>query len=141
MLAAREVRDILAHIGRDWAWVFDPDSRFARFAFLLGVRSLRIEGVRVLHSAQDPTLRKDEWLEIKLGEFFNEGRDDIRMKIKQLDPQWKKGLMVDGIEIRPKDNLLMNFPFIFSKDIIYCRKAFSQNMEISYLPLRKGNIE
>ena len=60
----------------------------------------------VLHSAQDPTtIRKDRWLEIELGEFFTEGREDIRIKIKQLDLHWKKGLMVEGIEIRPKDNL------------------------------------
>ncbi|XP_034683743.1 putative F-box protein PP2-B12 [Vitis riparia] len=61
------------------------------------------------HSAEEgipyPTQRKDGWLEIELGEFLSKGGEDIGVKITQLSNQWKRGLMVEGIEIRPKDNL------------------------------------
>ncbi|KAJ9703213.1 hypothetical protein PVL29_004840 [Vitis rotundifolia] len=69
----------------------------------------------VWYCPQDPTVRKDGWLEIELGGIFRKGGEDIKMKIEQLDCIWKCGLMVEGIEIRPRD---MNFPFIFSKHMV-----------------------
>ena len=69
----------------------------------------RMRHRRELHSAEEripyPTQRKDGWLEIELGEFLSKGGEDIEVEITQLGSHWKRGLMVEGIEIRPKDNL------------------------------------
>lgn len=53
-----------------------------------------------------PKQREDGWMEIELGEFFNDGgimdNDEIEMsalETKQLN--WKCGLIIQGIEIRP----------------------------------------
>ena len=51
-----------------------------------------------------PKQRKDGWLEIELGEFFNEGGQDDELQIRLMeveDGRWKSGLIVEGIEIRP----------------------------------------
>ncbi|XP_058770651.1 putative F-box protein PP2-B12 [Vicia villosa] len=52
-----------------------------------------------------PKDRPDGWLEMELGEFFNEGDDDKEMEIGVYEVKgggWKGGLVVQGIEIRPK---------------------------------------
>ncbi|WCJ44645.1 F-box family protein [Euphorbia peplus] len=49
--------------------------------------------------------RSDGWLEIELGEFFNEKGEDgeLEMSLKEVKRlNWKRGLLVQGIEIRPK---------------------------------------
>ncbi|KAI3518518.1 hypothetical protein L1887_07323 [Cichorium endivia] len=50
-----------------------------------------------------PRMRKDGWMEIKLGEFeCNEGDDgDVEMTFDE-HRSWKCGLIVEGIELRPK---------------------------------------
>lgn len=53
-----------------------------------------------------PVWRKDGWMEIKLGEFFNEGGltndDEIEMvALETKQRNWKRGLIIQGIEIRP----------------------------------------
>ncbi|CAI9117835.1 OLC1v1019320C1 [Oldenlandia corymbosa var. corymbosa] len=52
-----------------------------------------------------PQLRTDGWMELLLGEFFNdEGNGDIEMKLSETSIlNWKKGLVVEGIELRPKE--------------------------------------
>ncbi|KAJ9552602.1 hypothetical protein OSB04_016647 [Centaurea solstitialis] len=48
--------------------------------------------------------RKDGWLEIELGEFYNDGTYDKQVKISLKDingDHLKGGLVVEGIEIRP----------------------------------------
>ena len=48
--------------------------------------------------------RKDGWMEIELGEFFN-GDDDqeVKMSFKEVKSyHLKGGLIVEGIEVRPK---------------------------------------
>ncbi|CAH8266511.1 unnamed protein product [Arabidopsis lyrata] len=52
-----------------------------------------------------PERRKDGWMEIKLGEFFNEGGllnyDEIEMvALENKQRHWKRGLIIGGIEIR-----------------------------------------
>lgn len=45
------------------------------------------------------------WLELELGEFFNEAGDDgaVKMELRETQGEhWKKGLIIHGIEIRPK---------------------------------------
>ncbi|GMY14099.1 F-box protein At2g02240-like [Fagus crenata] len=51
-----------------------------------------------------PKERADGWLEIELGEFFNGGEDgELEMSILEVKGgDWKGGLIVQGIEIRPK---------------------------------------
>lgn len=52
-----------------------------------------------------PKEREDGWLEIELGEFFNQGGDDKEVEIGVNEVKagdWKGGLLVQGIEIRPK---------------------------------------
>lgn len=47
--------------------------------------------------------RHDQWLEIELGSFFNEGGDnEVRMCLKEVKGvHLKGGLIVGGIEVRP----------------------------------------
>jgi hypothetical protein len=52
--------------------------------------------------SQCPSVRSDGWLEIEIGEFFNSGLEDVvLMNVKQTD-YWKKDLLLEGIEVRPK---------------------------------------
>ncbi|KAJ0015168.1 hypothetical protein Pint_21556 [Pistacia integerrima] len=52
-----------------------------------------------------PKERGDRWLEVELGDFYNAGDEDgeLEMNILAVTPgHWKSGLIVQGIEIRPK---------------------------------------
>ncbi|KAK7258956.1 hypothetical protein RIF29_24549 [Crotalaria pallida] len=50
-----------------------------------------------------PSKREDGWMEIKLGEFFSgEGDEDVKMSLKEVCYRLKGGLILEGIEIRPK---------------------------------------
>lgn len=52
-----------------------------------------------------PHLRKDGWMEIKLGEFeCKEGEDyEVKMEFDEIKHRhWKTGLIVEGIEVRSK---------------------------------------
>ncbi|XP_027365554.1 putative F-box protein PP2-B12 isoform X2 [Abrus precatorius] len=56
-----------------------------------------------------PKQRGDGWLEVELGEFFNEGGEDkdLEMGVYEIKSgDWKGGIVVQGIEIRPKTNPL-----------------------------------
>lgn len=51
-----------------------------------------------------PQKRMDDWMEIELGEFFN-GRDsgEVEMRLMEVERgNWKKGIIIEGIELRPK---------------------------------------
>ncbi|KAI9072953.1 hypothetical protein K1719_045082 [Acacia pycnantha] len=50
-----------------------------------------------------PCKREDDWLEIELGSFFNEGGDnEVKMCLKEVKGvHLKGGLVVEGMEIRP----------------------------------------
>ncbi|XAR48854.1 hypothetical protein NMG60_11031819 [Bertholletia excelsa] len=49
-----------------------------------------------------PRKRNDEWMELELGEFFNEGNDgEVEMRLLETR-SCKHGLVVEGIEFRPK---------------------------------------
>ncbi|XP_047318660.1 F-box protein PP2-B11-like [Impatiens glandulifera] len=55
----------------------------------------------------EPKVRRDRWLEIKMGEYFSlNGEDDggdLVMSLKEVERlNWKTGLIVEGIEIRPQ---------------------------------------
>ncbi|KAM4069709.1 hypothetical protein ACB094_12G110000 [Castanea mollissima] len=60
-----------------------------------------------------PKQRKDGWLEIELGQFFNEGGEDDELQVKLREPSngaQKTGLIVEGIEIRPTKDFLSWHP-------------------------------
>ncbi|KAL0384786.1 UNVERIFIED_CONTAM: F-box protein VBF [Sesamum radiatum] len=49
--------------------------------------------------------RNDGWLEVELGEFYNNGDEkEVKMEFKEIKgAQLKGGLVVEGIELRPKN--------------------------------------
>ena len=52
-----------------------------------------------------PKARNDDWMELELGEFYIDEGDDGEVKIRLLEVKgghWKRGLIIEGIEIRPK---------------------------------------
>jgi hypothetical protein len=58
---------------------------------------------------QRPTVRSDGWLEIEMGEFFNPGIENERVQMNLIQMSggrggWKRGLVVEGIEVGPKYN-------------------------------------
>ncbi|KAG4997642.1 hypothetical protein AAZX31_10G160100 [Glycine max] len=59
----------------------------------------RVEGL------QRPNARSDGWLEIEMGEFFNTGLDDeVQMSVVETKGgNWKSGLFIEGIEVKPKE--------------------------------------
>ncbi|XP_043722222.1 F-box protein PP2-B10-like isoform X4 [Telopea speciosissima] len=64
------------------------------------VRDPRPEG-------QVPRERWDGWMEIDMGEFFNDRGDDGEVEMSLLEVKrgnWKSGLIIQGIELRPKEN-------------------------------------
>ncbi|KAG9446785.1 hypothetical protein H6P81_012913 [Aristolochia fimbriata] len=50
-----------------------------------------------------PRLRGDGWMELEMGQFFNDdGREgEVEFSLLNTSGHWKKGLIVDGVEIRP----------------------------------------
>ena len=53
---------------------------------------------------QVPQERSDGWMEIEMGTFFNDEGDEgeVEMNFKHvMGGHWKRGLIVEGIEIRP----------------------------------------
>ena len=54
---------------------------------------------------QYPKERGDGWLEVELGDFFTDGEDgkEVEMGVYEIKSgDWKGGLFLQGIEIRPK---------------------------------------
>ncbi|KAL8245969.1 hypothetical protein R6Q59_007185 [Mikania micrantha] len=52
-----------------------------------------------------PKRRQDGWLEIELGEFYNEKGQEGELDMSMMEVKggnWKAGLIIQGIEIRPK---------------------------------------
>ncbi|XP_021983749.1 putative F-box protein PP2-B12 isoform X2 [Helianthus annuus] len=53
-----------------------------------------------------PKHREDGWCEVEIGEYFKKGEDEVQleMNIKEVKGgNWKTGLIIQGIEIRPKN--------------------------------------
>uniref|UniRef100_A0A0A9C5N3 Uncharacterized protein n=1 Tax=Arundo donax TaxID=35708 RepID=A0A0A9C5N3_ARUDO len=54
-----------------------------------------------------PQERTDGWMEMELGDWYNHGGDDgvvcASIKETRIGGNWKKGLIVQGLEIRPKN--------------------------------------
>ncbi|XP_062220688.1 F-box protein PP2-B11-like [Phragmites australis] len=73
-----------------------------------GMRRLLRRNRRVRPPAacvQLPQERSDGWMELEMGEFYNEEGDDGEVSVSLMETRggnWKKGLIVYGIEIRVK---------------------------------------
>ncbi|GAU20603.1 hypothetical protein TSUD_33390 [Trifolium subterraneum] len=60
---------------------------------------------------QRPSVRTDGWLEIEMGEYFNSGieNEEVQMKVMGFEGgNWKSGLFLEGIEVRPKERQSSN---------------------------------
>ncbi|XAR48863.1 hypothetical protein NMG60_11031828 [Bertholletia excelsa] len=58
-----------------------------------------------------PHTRRDGWLEIELGEFFNDQENELEVEMRFWGwnhPHWKGGLIVEGFELRPKEDPQVN---------------------------------
>ncbi|KAI7747560.1 hypothetical protein M8C21_012072 [Ambrosia artemisiifolia] len=52
-----------------------------------------------------PKHREDGWFEVEIGEYFNKGGDAVEVAMSIMEVKggnWKSGLIIQGIEIRPK---------------------------------------
>ncbi|KAF5786335.1 putative phloem protein [Helianthus annuus] len=52
-----------------------------------------------------PKPRQDGWFEVEIGEYFNKGGDEVELEMSVMEVKggnWKRGLIIHGIEIRPK---------------------------------------
>ncbi|KAE9619076.1 hypothetical protein Lal_00047899 [Lupinus albus] len=59
-----------------------------------------------LQGLQRPNMKSNGWLEIEIGEFFNSGLEDDEVQMSVLETKggnWKNGLVIEGIEVRPKE--------------------------------------
>ncbi|KAB5553441.1 hypothetical protein DKX38_010752 [Salix brachista] len=71
-----------------------------------------------------PQERGDGWLEIELGEFLTkEGKDEeLEMRVFDGSSHWKRGLIVEGIEIRPKQgNQMSNSSYTSNSVYLICK--------------------
>lgn len=71
-----------------------------------GMRPRRARRPRPEHEIDGrvPRQRNDGWQEVLLGEFVNdEGDGDVEIKVSETKIlNWKRGLILEGIELRPK---------------------------------------
>ncbi|KAH1032093.1 hypothetical protein J1N35_044267 [Gossypium stocksii] len=74
----------------------------------LVIRSMAFRGIMEERVA---CKREDGWIEIELGSFYNNGGDDleVKMSLKEVTgTHLKGGLVVEGIELRPKQQTTTN---------------------------------
>ncbi|RDX76919.1 F-box protein PP2-B11, partial [Mucuna pruriens] len=77
---------------------------------------------RRVQGLQCPNVRGDGWLEIEMGEFFNTDLEEaeVQMSVKEIKGgHWKKGLFLEGIEVRPKGCIANVLSFTSPRDV--CR--------------------
>ncbi|KAG6731287.1 hypothetical protein I3842_01G122000 [Carya illinoinensis] len=78
-------------------------------AHLLSTTSMDIDAPGEEEEEEDarfPRDREDMWMEIEMGEFFNYDHVDrvVEMQLRETEVlNWKSGLVIHGIEVRPKD--------------------------------------
>ncbi|KAK2988692.1 hypothetical protein RJ640_012728 [Escallonia rubra] len=73
--------------------------------------------------AQYPKWRGYDWLDIELGEYVCKGGEDGELEMSVMEVEggnWKGGLIVEGIEIRPKDALFrMGIHYVFPAQCVF----------------------
>ena len=60
----------------------------------------------IFHRKLCPTNKMGGWMKIEMGEFLNEGGDDgtVEFSLREVNTFYgERGLIIDGIELRPKD--------------------------------------
>lgn len=71
-----------------------------------GVRNVFLDPPEDVPQHQLANERGDGWMEIEMGEFFNERGDDgaLNFCLREVDTSYyKQGLIIEGIEVRQKD--------------------------------------
>ncbi|KAI3448624.1 hypothetical protein Pfo_005289 [Paulownia fortunei] len=66
----------------------------------------RQQDVSMERNTEYPKQRSDGWMEAELGEFFVKGGQDVDLEVNLMEVNggnWKSGLIIQGIEIRPKE--------------------------------------
>uniref|UniRef100_A0A0D9VMI4 F-box domain-containing protein n=1 Tax=Leersia perrieri TaxID=77586 RepID=A0A0D9VMI4_9ORYZ len=94
--------------------VYKLDDKSSRLDYPFQEATVSIGGSKTIHhvgiaerrlKTRYPAKRDDSWIELKLGELYNEEGDDGEVCISLMETKggnWKSGLVVQGIEIRPK---------------------------------------
>lgn len=78
-----------------------PGGRLRIFGRLVGFPSRPTGSARL----NGPKVRQDGWLEVELGEYFNESGEEGELEMRVMEVKggnWKGGIVIQGIEIRPK---------------------------------------
>ncbi|KAI3810483.1 hypothetical protein L1987_20099 [Smallanthus sonchifolius] len=87
------------------AYLCPLDDQKQQFESLFFMNRRRMMEKRVVEGeGRRPSKRGDEWLEVELGEFFVGGKSEmVKMSLMEVKGhQLKGGLIIEGIEIRPK---------------------------------------
>ncbi|XP_042501084.1 F-box protein PP2-B10-like [Macadamia integrifolia] len=82
-------------------------SRSLMFSYALRPREEVEEAEPQEEMGEIPKKREDGWMEIEMGEFFNERGEDGEVEMTLMEVKgghWKAGLIIQGIELRPKKN-------------------------------------
>ncbi|KAL6313020.1 hypothetical protein AAG906_037841 [Vitis piasezkii] len=123
MLGGRELSISLENVTSYWRWMPQPSSRVPAVAKLMIDCSLKIKGkmkrlggyggdFRRVHTSEQqqqyeeevPHVRKDGWLELEMGSFFNDKNEDdeLEMEMRNFHIRTpKSGLILEGVELRP----------------------------------------
>ncbi|KAG5610662.1 hypothetical protein H5410_021943 [Solanum commersonii] len=126
MIASREIIISDSNDAYSWQWVQRPNSsgisyRWAsigyswnnrhrnvvtidRICCLFGVQANAVHLPRLQESGDIPKLRRDGWMEVKLGYFDSKKGIDgpIEARLFEMNRIYKGGLIVEGVEFRPK---------------------------------------
>ncbi|KAG4126220.1 hypothetical protein ERO13_D10G143700v2 [Gossypium hirsutum] len=111
MVGARALSIQWVDTPRHWTWISLPDSRHTPVELDVSIEGTAAGEVRSVildpprNMPQQAKERVDGWLEIEMGEFFNGFENDRTVEFslrEDHDDQPKRGLIVQGIELRPK---------------------------------------
>ncbi|KAF6169581.1 hypothetical protein GIB67_043298 [Kingdonia uniflora] len=76
-----------------------------------GIQSLGVSGLRNVYlldlkTKTDPSEAVAEWMEVEMGEFFNDlGEGEVHMNLSDMSVNENKcGLIIRDIELRPKES-------------------------------------
>ncbi|KAL5060936.1 hypothetical protein RYX36_032540 [Vicia faba] len=92
-------------VKRGKAYLCDKDENKCNMETLFygNRRNRMVQEQEVGEKVQVPSTREDGWMEIEIGEFLSgEGDEEIQMSVAEVGHQLKGGLVVEGIEVRPK---------------------------------------
>nr|TKW42202.1 hypothetical protein SEVIR_1G368000v2 [Setaria viridis] len=109
MLSARALNIARGNTPKHWRWIHLTDCRLDFSVLEASVRIGKCKSTRevCLHGDGDmhPQQRADGWKEVEMGEFYNKEGNDGEVSIslsETTELHNKKGLIVYGIEIRPR---------------------------------------